>query len=628
MPTIDQLQLLRQFVLDRPLSQVGDDTLQTKVKTPFRAHGMTFTPSSEMSVRVLNRAEDKDGDAVFGADAHISFDLQSAWVKYKLTAKAAGELPLGAATLGASSEVELCDYRIHAAGDGAWDAMQSDLASPRSLLALDDVRALKPGEALSMDAGGALSASVSFSWSDALSSKLGEITRGLAGVPIVVKMRTGLDVTAQVKVKDHFSIVISRTRDEKFRIAVKKAKSRDHSFGIDVSFGPEITAVPAVDDALDALMESLAAEGEAEEAAASSLRSELRARLVKIAKWKASTGFAYEYARIDESTAIADFILEDESRLAGDHALAISGDFAKLADALRREPAARTLVRYLNQSELTRKSSTGFTLGPITAKDTSVFQLTTRTSLDGFRLISARGTRKYDENLLSRNDFEWTVDLKAQMTEFRSAPVSSDFDYGLHLSMLLERDELREADFDRMTDLAQMAPPEALLAEVIGKKGSIRVQLLLERDALIAAIGQVGDSLDAWAEPLAFAMRNDVYVPSFHAWLANEPLPRIEGAAGILEARRLPGSFAWTVGDGHPQLRERLTSFVRGARQLHEAMTTAQPPEAIAEAYESLQEFWSQRLYIVACMRYLRDRAPDAKVTLQIEAEDETITTG
>lgn len=660
MPAIADLDVLRHAVLNDSLTQVGDAPLQTNLKAPLRVGTLTFTPAAGLSVRVFNRAEDRDEDGVFGANAHIAFDRQSAWVKYKLAVKADGKLALGTVSAQASGDVELSDYRIHEATAGAWTAMSADLESPRTLLDLDDVRALKSGEALSMDIGGAVSASVTFSWSDAIGAKLGEIVQGLVPrIPIAVKLRTGLEATAAVKVTDHFSVVISRTPDGRFRIAVKKAKSRNHSFGIDVSFGGELSAAPAIDEALAAVFEALGPEGQREEAAAAALKKALRARLVDLVRWKAMTGFAYEYARIDESTAIADFILLDDTQLADDYALALAGDFAKLGDALRHDTTSRTLVRYLNETTLTRKSSSGFSLGlgkwiAVRTKDTSVFKLTTRTSLDGFRLITARGTRRYDEKLIAQNDFEWTVDLKAQMTEFLAAPTSRDFDYGLHCMVVLERGILGEDDLNRMLDFARMwdvcTPDASLLADAVGRKATIRVQLMLERDALMATLGAFGD-VGAWAEPLAAAMpyastfperrkfdaRRDAYTAAWRAWLAGEPTeslsllrPHIHSGLVLLEERALPGSFAWTSGDGHPQLRSRLDSFMRGAKQLHDSMTTAAAPETIGVAYDALQSFWSQRLYIAACGRYLLDRAHDAgaqvNATLQIEYADGTIT--
>ncbi|MFL6248724.1 MAG: hypothetical protein ACJ74H_22055 [Thermoanaerobaculia bacterium] len=613
--------VLRRALLDEPLTQIGDTPLQTQLKKPLRLGTLMFTPMAALSLRVFNRPEDRDTDAVFGgADAHISFDLQSAWVKYKLAVNATEKLSLGIALAKASGDVELSDYRIHDATSGAWTAISADLDSPRTLLSLEDVRALKPGEALAMELGGAVSTSVTLSWSDAIGAKLGEIVQGLVPrVPIAVKLRTGVEATAAVSVTDHFSLVISRTRDGHFRIAVKKAKSRDHSFGIDVSFGADLSAAPALDEALAAVFEALGPEGDREEAAAAELKQVLRARLVDAMRWKMSTGFAYEYARIDESTAIADFILLDDAQLDADYALAIAGDFAKLRDALRQDTGSRTLVRYLNETSLTRKSASGFSLGPLQAKDTSVFELTTRTSLDDFRLITARGTRRYTEKLIPGNDFEWTVDLKAQMTEFHAAPATIDFDYGLHYAVVHD-------DLERMLDFARMwgvrMPDRTLFTD---GKATIRVQLRFDREALIATLGAFG-SIEAWAAPLAAAMpydeRRDAYTAAWYAWLTDAPPVSLPPG--------LAKQFAWTSGDGHVQLRARLEAFMRGARELHECMTTEAEPERIGAAYNALQQFWSQRLYIAASGRYLLDRAAEAgaqvKATLQVEYEDETIT--
>ncbi|HEX2060474.1 MAG TPA: hypothetical protein VHK90_07010 [Thermoanaerobaculia bacterium] len=641
--TVD-LDVLRHAVKDRVLTQVGDSFLGASITSPVRINDVSFTPTTALAVRVLNRADDKDEDAVFGT--HIAYDMQSAWVKYKLSAKAGAKV----FAVSASGDVELGDYRIHAATDKAWDALRGDLAEPRSLLSLDDVRALRPGEALTMELGGALSASVSFAWSDALA--LSGLLDGIA-----VKLRSGLETSVSVKVTDRFSVVVSRTPDRHYRIAVKKAQSRDHSFGIEVSFGAEASAMPAIDEVLEPLLDRLA---EKSEKARDLLAKELRKQLTKVATLKASTGFAYEYARIDENTSIVDFILLDDAKLEDDYTLAVNGDFAKLTALLRQDTDSRTLVRYLNETKLTRRSSSGFSLGigkwvAVQAKDQSVFQQTTRTSMDGFRLITCKCTRRYDEKQIPQNDFEWIVDLKAQMTEFAETPTTRDFDYGLHVMAVLERAALREDDLERMLDFAAMwdvcTPSRDDAAEAIGKKATIRVQLMLEREALAKTVGAFGD-IGAWAEPLAMAMpfsstfaerssfasRRDVYTDAWRAWLAGTPFdamallrPRIRSGLVLFEQRGLPGSFTWTSGEGHTQLRARLDAFMRGARRLGDAMTSAQAPEAIATAYDGLQQFWTQRLYIAACGRYLVDRARDAgadvRTSLQIEYADTTIVT-
>ncbi len=662
------LQVLRDALLDRSLSQVGDSLLEAKVTSPITLGDVALTPSTQLAVRVLNRPEDKDEDAVFGDGhaPHIAFNLQSAWIKYKLSAKAVGATKIAVAAAKAGGDLSLADYRIHRPTERAFAAMTRDLDAPRSLLSLDDVKKLAPGEALALEIGGSLSASVTVAWSDILGAKLPALLSELPErLPVAVKVKSGLGATASVRVADQFSVVISRTPEGPFRIAVKKARSSDHTFGLELEAGLDASAVQAIVDALEPAFDALVEAAEGRDVILrqiESLKSTVRSRLDAFFRWKAMAGFAYEYARIDERTAIADYLLLDDGQLADDHARAIAGDWAHLAAALRTDVGSRAIVRYLNETTLTRRSSFGFSLGigkwlEIKARDQSVFSQTTRTSLDGFRLITSKGTRRYDEKKIPQNDFTWIVDLKAQMHEFLETPTSRDFDYGLHYAVMLERTALSANDIERILDFASMwdvcAPDPSMFAEAIGQKGTLRVQMLFERDELEATLAAFGD-LEGWAEPLGAAMpymssfserrthaaRASIYSPAWEHWLAGSLFsagdwaallrPSIRSGLFLLEERALPASFAWTIGHGHPQLRSRLGAFVRGARALHNAMTTEQNAEAIGEAYALLQRFWSQRLYVAASGRYLIARAKAAgvtpNVTLQVEFADETIT--
>lgn len=659
------LHVLRDALQSRSLSQAGDSLLRTKVTASSTIGDIEIAPSTDFAVRVFNRPEDRDDDGVFasGTTPHIAFDLQSAWIKYKLSVGADASMNVSIANAKAGAEIALADYRIHRATDDAFAAMTDDLDSPRSLLSLEDVKKLAPGEALSMEAGGSVRASVTLGWSDILGSKLPELLEELPErLPIAIKLKSGLSATAAVRVSDRFSIVISRTSDGQFRIAVKKAKSSDHTFGIELEAGLDVSAVKEIEDALapafDALIEK-ANDRDAVLASIDAIKDKLHDKLNAMFRWKAMTGFAYEYARIDEHTAIADYILLDDAQLAGDYERAMRGDWAEIANALQHDVSSRALVRYLNETTLTRRSSSGFSLGigkwlQISAKEQSAFTQSTRTSLDGFKLITSKGTRRYDEKSIPQNDFEWIVDLKAQMTEFRAAPTTLDFDYGLQYAAMLERNAISHDDLARVLDFAAMwdvcVPDTAIFEDAIGQKGTLRVQVLFERDALLATLGTFG-SLDQWAEPLAAAMpymspfeerrtfeaRTEVYTDAWTLWLHGQKpkwsslLRRsIRSGLILLEERALPASFAWTVGDGHPQLRLRLASFLRGAAMLHSLMSLPTAPDAIGDAYAALSQFWSQRLYVAASGRHLMMRAREAGVTpnvsLQVEYRDTTVT--
>lgn len=659
------LDILRDALHDRSLSQVGDALLQTKVRESAKLGDLSLAPSTRLDVRVLNRPQDKDEDGVFagGNAPHIAFDLQSAWIKYKLSAGLDASAKLSIAGVKGGTEVVLADYRVHRATDRALTAMTSDLASPRSLLSLDDVKKLAPGEALSMETGGSLSAKLTISWSDIIGDKLNELFDALPErVPVAIQLNSGLSATASVRVTDQFSVVISRTPDAHFRIAVKKAQSNDHTFSIELEAGLDASAAEEIEDALEPAFEALvekATDKDAMTAAVKSVKSKLHAKLESLLRWKAMTGFAYEYARIDENSSIADYVLLDDSKLADDYAHAMSGDWSAIASALRQDASSRALIRYLNETTFTRRASFGFSLGigkwlQLSARDQSVFSQSTRTSLDGFTLITSKGTRRYDEKNIPQNDFEWIVDLKAQMSEFKSAPTTLDFDYGLQYAVLLERNAISEDDLARILDFAAMwdigVPDPSLFDQALGQKGTLRVQVLFERDTLLAALGRFGE-IEQWAEPLAAAMpymstfaerrtfeaRARVYTDAWTRWLTGGPanslslLRRsIRSGLILLEERALPASFLWCVGDGYPHLRSRLTSFVRGAATLHTLMTTPSAPETIGNAYAALSEFWSQRLYVAASGRYLLARAREAgvtpNVTLQVEYKDTTIT--
>lgn len=561
---------------------------------------------------------------------------------------------------------------MYPATEGAVRAVRRNLETFRALHRLDDVRRLRPREALSLELDGNLSFAIRFSWADVLASRLYPIlaSLGLEGAA-VVKVRRDAVAEALARVRDQFSVVVSRDRGGRFRFTVKKHASENHSMALETGIGADANAVPVVEEALEPLFEGITglalrkAEAlavrvgverlSAEERdlvaelarrlgvatggdrsrslleAIEKLRHALRKELQKSLRWKASVGFAYEYARVEEDSAVADYVLLDEALLAHDHAAALAGDFTHIAHAPGGPPRARSLVSYLNETDMTRSSSSGFSLGigkwiDLRARDENTFRRTTRRSLDGFQLVTCRGTRKYSENDVPENDFEWVVDLKAQMPEYREVPEGRDFDFGLYYSVMLERDSLDRDDLERMLDFAAMwdvrTPSPEHLGTALGTKATIRVELLFERDDLASIL--VPSSQADWAEALAAAMpymsrfeerrsfeaRKHVYAAAWREWLngVSHPVgewgsmmrPRIDGALRMLEDRGLPGSFAWTAGEGHARLRERLESLCRGLSQLGAVMRSETPIEAIGEAWDAMQRGWAQRLTLAA----------------------------
>jgi hypothetical protein len=102
-------------------------------------------------------------------------------------------------------------------------------------------------------------------------------------LPIAVKLKSGLETTASVKVTDHFSVVICG-QPRAVRFAVKKAAARNRTYGLELSYGVDVTAMPGIDDVLDALFEA--------PEQLDKLRDAIRKRLAAAATWKAAAGFA------------------------------------------------------------------------------------------------------------------------------------------------------------------------------------------------------------------------------------------------------------------------------------------------------------------------------------------------
>jgi hypothetical protein len=691
---------LRDLLAGRNLNQIGDSLLEAGVKMPFTAGPVRFASDARLSVRVLNRPDDRDEDGVYGRNAHLAFDLDSAWVKYKLTTHHDGRVTLGGLTGRAAHAVELSDYRLHAATDDAWQSLRRGLSEPRTLLDIEDVKKLAPGEALALEIGGTLTTSLALAWSDAIADSLRSLIHGLPHAEVLaVKLSAGLDTTLAVKVEDQFSLVVSRTIDGRFRVAIHKARSRNRTASIEVAVGGEISAIPAIEEALAPLFEAMTGvalekaerlanrlgigqltseetelvdrlarlfglgtteeRGQRVRKAIAELRRELRERLADAARWKAAVSFGAEYASIEENDSIADYAIDDVAELERDHALLLAGDFATITTTLRDRAGTRTLIRYLNETTLTRRRSSGFSLGigpwpRVEAKDDSLLRLTTRTSIDGYRLLNYRGTQRYHERLIPQNDFEWIVDLRATMKEFVERPVTLDFDYSLRYFVTLERNLLTGDDLVRMLDFAAMwdirTPDESVFSTAVGRKGVIRVQFRFDGADLADTLGARERSGD-WTTSLAAAMpyasvfperrsveqRIATYRDVWDAWLDDPAADtssilsaRINSGLRLLEEPNLPGSFGWTVTTGHPQMRRRLEAFIRGAETLRAALTEPHPHETIASAYSALRQFWSQRLYVAASGHWLLAHAARAGVdvnrSIQIDLGDTTLT--
>jgi hypothetical protein len=579
---------LRTDYVEVPLKDVQQSEFTETVEAPSFTVGsgdltLTAGVNTDVDLLVLNQATDVDSDGVFattivGPDGQavapfISFDAQRAWLKYKITGTLSGDSTptkgFLSAAVSASKSIALADYRTHDATSILWSALDDDRKDLRSVLSLSDVKSLKPGEALTLQVDGKLTASVNLSWSDALSTSMSELTDLVAGgVPVAISLSAGLSTGVSLAIEDEFMVVMSRAADSgKLRICVNKTDSRTSGVTVSLVAGAGFDATSAPKEVLDAVLEGILgtsaskvesllakldgtaldpeetklvellakrlnldttlAREEALRKKLSTLESEVVAKLNKILKVKAEVGFQYEYQRVDTKTALADYLLDSDDLMDADHGPAIDGDFATLTGRLVGG-GGRSVLRFLNQREINRTSAFGFTLGfgswSVAFQDKASLEWVERENMAGTgRMISVKGARSYDEPRLPDNDFTWVVDLKADMDTYAADPVTSDFDYGLSYLATFKRKKLSAADVARFADFAELwhvvAPDgkttvQQALEDAIGQEAQIDFQLLFDNDPLLQTIRGI-DGMDnaAWSKALASAMPYDSSSP-------------------------------------------------------------------------------------------------------------------
>lgn len=544
-----------QNIPDGPLSK--DVTIppfsKSIVKSPEAKVGgvplsLNFEAQATVGVDVFNSADDKDANGIFAstADAAITFEDQRAWLKYSLQGSIKGSLGATFGMIGvavkAGRQISLLNYRTHRADTMVLAALARDLTEPRSILDLDHVRALAPGEALSMQIEGNLSAVVKFSWADAFSSAATELTKILSSAkPIAVKLSAGLTASVGLEVTDDFVFVVSRTPANQFRISVKKAKSRGIDVAIAATLGAEFEKPDDVKTALNALIEGAIGHPlqtidalllkvqnapaaltddekkifeqlverlhvkdafdrvQAARDEIAKLQTRLSNAITAVATAKATIGFKYEYSRIVEDSVLLDVVLLDDAALPGSYELALKGEAAGLAKMADAAPAKFKLLQYLNETKLTRKSSFGFTLGlgkhAIAVADNTAITMTTRRDVKDREMIAFNGARSYTEKGVPNPDFTWTVDLKAEMGTYARPALTDQFDFGLYLQLDFPR--VRQQDAEKMADFAAMwgavhDDPLAAQAQIdaflAGGQGTAVLQLVFDEPALSATL--------------------------------------------------------------------------------------------------------------------------------------------
>jgi len=712
---------LRDFPKDEPLasSKYSTDAYEVSSNDQQLSFGddvkLKLSAAGTFSAQVLNDQADKDADGIvpdvlpFNAgDVHLKIKASG-----KATASADFDVSSIAFALKATGDISLSDYRLHSGNEIGSVSLLKDLAPPRTIFRNGDVLDLKSGEALSMDAEGDFTASLSFSWSDVITSGASQLAV-LAGVPLTVafKVTPSLSVSVPVELSDSLVVTASRNAAGRIRIAVKKGTAR--SIGLSVKAGA-IAGIANLDDlskAVDAVLDALIAASLpkveaalAKGAAALSpaeqklladamqrlgvatpadlktkidgLKKKVEDKLKAIAQEKAEIAFTYEYKRTSARSALVDVIVQDDQFVDSIRKQAVGGNIEPLVSMLRDPASAAkiTLVNFLDEQSIVKTSSFGFAFSFgkwfSTSESTKTeLDKTDRRNLAGNVMRAYKGLRAFKQTLpdhfQTMTDFTWSVDLKADMSEYRTLPLhTGDFTFGLHYLIphvtTIDDDSIPYfADFASMLRIGTSAAEVAAkLAELKGK-ATVTLQLLFKHDALRSITGRVAENdFGAWGEAFGAAMSYIKERPLMHDFNTRRDafaqLWATDFASGGLDGDQLRNAVSQALGGSLLESAEDANAFgsftnavsvqykevVQARNQFESALLVLQnafgqpatDDSAIVSVFDGLKAFWTQRPYTIASAVYLLTKAAEANKldevqrSMAVEQSDGTVTT-
>ena len=686
--------------LESNLSMQGDD-----------AGRLSLNIRGQLTVAVLNDPQDPDEDGVVGAAAarspvgelppQISVDDSVAYLKFR--AEAGMKASAGAALAqlvsidaAAGANVVFADYRIHPRHEQARTAFVFDLTrGSRFATRLSDVQDLAVGEALAFRFDGSLHAAIELRWSDVFTGQLGSLGRLLGtATPIALSVKAGASVGLDVSVEDEFVCVFSRVTEHVWRTALRKVKSSRVAptvdAGINVGFaqpqqierllagvlesalGAPLEAVRAALDAtspdmlsgpqrkiIAKLIERFGLDDEA--ATLKELRQrvadaerKVRTTLSDVVRTRVALGFSYEYNRISVDTSLLQATL-DAGAIATFHQDLIRARTQPVTEAISSGTPGMTLEMYLNQKELTRSHSWGFTLGlgkwaKVGGRDFKKITTVRRTDLQGRVQESYLGARSYKGQWLGES-FEWSVDVKADMKAYAAEPLVSDYSFGMHIVWIAKQKSLSGAELEEWLDTAviwkvlrerDLADVRGQLARAIDQTAELRVHLTIPNSVVRAMLPELAAApADAFAPSLAAAMpwmkqsparsnaerRRQVYAPLWRAYLANPARSQASLATAAFEhvkqaghpemgAREVTGahgpdpfSFAG-LARLNGNTRGACDAFTRGMRVLQTAIASgARNQKTIDKALGELDDLWAQSHHVRTIGAYLTDAA-------------------
>ncbi len=519
MPTDVKLQngeQFRQLISDKALGDpaVGPDLPGATLLAgqSFGGDVLSVNVHGSLSLRAFNSPDDADEDGILGAPAdalpleglppQITLAPDVAYLKYRaaagIKAAAAGKT---VADLGFTIDTEiglvLADYHRHTRTVATRDAFLEDITKLRTSLRIDDVAGLQPGEAVSQQVVGRLSATVELSWSDVFMGAIGPLSGLAPAASLLFKVSAGATVRASVSFSDDFLLVFSRVSQSQWRVGLRKARTREAALGLDMGVSVELADPEQIHAIVSAALEGVLGDtiGKVDgildkaslddlspaqrkvadlvidrlgldrvtstidtlRAKVDEIRNRVLEKIEEVARTKISLGFAYEYRRIRQDSTVAQCTVGLEG-LKKHHQNLIRGRFDALFLEAADQAGGAKLEHFLYQTTVKSEHSWGFTLSigkwiTVGARDRKTLVRVDRRSAVGTIQRSFVGTRGYRET--GDDQDRWSADLSASMPGYSRAPVPlvSEFETGVALNWFESEKKLGDDTLAAWLDL-------------------------------------------------------------------------------------------------------------------------------------------------------------------------------
>jgi hypothetical protein len=508
----------------------------------------------DLSLRAFNSPDDMDDDGILGEmgkpvpvdglPPQIELTPGTACLKYRAAAgikAAATGTTLGALgfEIEAGADLVLADYHRHACSELTRDAVLDDIKKLRTSLRIDDVLGLTPGEAVSQQVVGRLSAAVEVSWSDVFMGPIGPLSR-LAGpgASVLFRVSAGASLKASVSLSDDFLLVFSRVDEKRWRVGLRKARTREAALGLDLGVSVEFADPDQVEAILGAALEGVIGQpastvdkilGKATLEALSpaqrkvadflidrfgfdqvtatiemirtkvdEIRNKIKETLEQVARAKVALGFVYEYRRIRQDTTVAQCTVT-RAALRRHHPNLVRGRFGDLFVEAANGAGGSVLEHYLYQTTVKSERAWGFALS--IGKWISLGGHERKTLLRIDRQSATRklqrafvGTRGYRET--GQEQDRWSADFSASMPGYSrgAVPLVSEFEAGVALNWF-ELD--KRLDDDTLSQWLDLGVLWGGIAE--GETARLRDALAVGLEKTCAVVAQVAFPHEAFA---------------------------------------------------------------------------------------------------------------------------------